>query len=252
MGALIRNKDWDKTPLGAPDKWPFNLRITLSIMLQTRFPMFLWWGTELTCFYNDAYRPSLGEHGKHPDILGMPGRAAWPEIWPMISPLIDQVMDGGAATWNEDLLVPIYRNGRIEDVYWTFSYSPLPDDTGKPVGVIVTCTDTTEKVLAFKKTIDSNTNFYNMVEQAPVAMAVFREPDYILEVANERMLKIFGKPAVELLHRPIFDGLPEARDQGFEELLHGVYTTGENYAANERPVHLLRRGKMELIYLNFV
>ena len=252
MGALIRNKDWDKTPLGAPDTWPYNLRITLSIMLQTRFPMFLFWGPELTCFYNDAYRPSLGEHGKHPDMLGMPGRAAWPEIWTIIGPLIDQVMRGGGATWNEDLLVPIYRNGRIEDVYWTFSYSPLPDTTGKPAGVVVACTDTTEKVLLLKKTIDSNTNFYNMVEQAPVAMCVFREPNYIVEVANERMLEIFGKPAAEVLHRPIFDGLPETRDQGFEELLLSVYTTGERYAANERPVHLLRRGKMELIYLNFV
>jgi hypothetical protein len=57
--------------------------------------MFLWWGPELTCFYNDAYRPSLGINGKHPSILGMPAEKAWPEIWEIIEPLIDQVLPAG-------------------------------------------------------------------------------------------------------------------------------------------------------------
>ena len=252
MGALIRAKDWTKTLLGPIGAWPQHVRITLSIMLSTRFPMFLFWGPELTCFYNDAYRPSLGENGKHPNILGAPAREAWPEIWSIISPLIEQVLAGGGATWHEDLLVPIYRNGRMENVYWTFSYSPLLNEDGQPDGVIVTCTDTTEKVLALKKTVDSNTNFYNLVMQAPVAMCVFREPNYIVEVANERMLEIFGKTAEEVMHRPVFEGIPEAREQGFEGLLHGVYTTGERFAASERSVYLLRNRKMELTYINFV
>ncbi|MCY7328439.1 MAG: PAS domain-containing protein, partial [Saprospiraceae bacterium] len=193
MGSLIRNKNWAETPLGAISEWSQHLRIALSIVLNTKFPMFLFWGPELICLYNDAYRPSLGENGKHPDILGMPAREAWVEIWPTISPLIDQVMSGGGATWHEDQLVPIYRNGHIEDVYWTFSYSPALDETGKPIGVIITCTDTTEKVLALKRIEDSNKNFYNMVVQAPVAMCVFREPNYIVEIANERMLELCGK-----------------------------------------------------------
>ena len=252
MGALIRAKDWTKTLLGPIGAWPQHVRITLSIMLNTKFPMFLFWGPELNCFYNDAYRPSLGENGKHPNILGAPGREAWPEIWADISPLINQVLSGGGATWSEDQLLPIYRNGHLEDVYWTFSYSPLLNEDGKPAGVFVTCNDTTAKVLALKKTVDSNTNFYNLVMQAPVAMCVFREPNYILEVANERMLEILGKTAEEVMHRPVFEGIPEAREQGFEGLLHGVYTTGERFAASERSVYLLRNRKMELTYVNFV
>ncbi len=252
MGALIRAKDWSKTPLGPASEWPPHLRMALSIILNTRFPMFLFWGPELTCLYNDAYRPSLGENGKHPNILGAPGREAWPEIWPFIGPMIEQVLSGGGATWNEDQLVPIYRNGRLEDVYWTFSFSPLMDNEGKPVAVFVTCTDTTEKVLALKKTIDSNTSFYNMVSQAPVAMCVFREPEYLVEIANERMLELWGKTAQEVMHKPIFEGLPEAKEQGLEALLYGVYTTGERFVANERPVYLPRNGKVELTYINFV
>src|SRR6478735_6740291 len=139
MGELIRAKDWSKTSLGDPADWPQSLRITLGILLKTKFPMFLWWGNELICFYNDAYRPSLGKDGKHPSILGMPAKEAWTEIWDIIKPLIDKVVYEEESIWFEDMLVPIYRNGKIEDVYWTFSYSPVPDN-GKVAGVLVTCT----------------------------------------------------------------------------------------------------------------
>jgi len=121
MGKLIREKNWEETPVGNPQQWPQSLRTTLNILLNSKFPMFLWWGKELTCFYNDAYRPSLGINGKHPGILGKPAEDAWAEIWDIIKPLIDQVLNEGDATWSENQLIPIYRNGKIEDVYWTFS-----------------------------------------------------------------------------------------------------------------------------------
>ncbi|MEO7292175.1 MAG: PAS domain-containing protein, partial [Ginsengibacter sp.] len=156
MGALIRAKDWSKTPLGNPEGWPQSLCTTLSIILNSKFPMFLFWGPELICFYNDAYRPSLGLEGKHPSILGRKGKDAWPEIWEIIKPLIDTVLSGGEATWSEDQLIPIYRNGKIEDVYWTFSYSPVNDESGKPAGVFVTCTETTEKVANLKLLEETN------------------------------------------------------------------------------------------------
>ncbi len=147
MGKLIRLKDWSDSSIGAFDRWPQSLRTTLGILLNSKFPMFLWWGPELICFYNDAYRPSLGQNGKHPSILGITAKEAWPEIWNIIKPLIDQVLSGGEATWAEDQLIPIYRNGKIEDVYWTFSYSPVNDESGYVAGVLVTCTETTDKVI---------------------------------------------------------------------------------------------------------
>ncbi|MEO5997999.1 MAG: hypothetical protein ABIN89_14740, partial [Chitinophagaceae bacterium] len=87
MGELTRTKKWSATPVGKPESWPQSLRTTLSIILNSKFPMFLWWGADLICFYNDAYRPSLGENGKHPHILGMKAEEAWPEIWPIINSL---------------------------------------------------------------------------------------------------------------------------------------------------------------------
>ena len=116
--------------------------------------MFLFWGDDLTCFYNDAFRPSLGVEGKHPAI-GKKGREVWAEIWDFIGPLIYSVLETGKPVWFENQLVPFYRNGQMEDIYWTFSYSLLTNDEGKPGGVLVTCVETTEAVLGRKKIEES-------------------------------------------------------------------------------------------------
>jgi signal transduction histidine kinase len=151
MGALTRAYNWTSSPVGPPDDWPPSLRITVSNLLRSRFPMFLWWGRSMTQFYNDAYRPSLGNIGKHPLALGQDGADCWPEIWPIISPLIDSVRATGEPTWMEDQLVPIYRNGAIEDVYWTYSYSAVLAENGSIGGILVTCVETTEAVLGRKE-----------------------------------------------------------------------------------------------------
>src|SRR5215207_7192094 len=155
MGELTRRFDWSKTPVGSPDKWPQSLRTTVSNLLRSKFPMFLWWGKDMIQFYNDAYRPSLGNEGKHPFALGQKGRQCWPEIWDIISPLLNQVETTGEATWMEDQLVPIYRNSKIEDVYWTYSYSSVLNDEGMHAGILVTCTETTEKVMNLKRLAES-------------------------------------------------------------------------------------------------
>ena len=151
MSALTRQHNWSTTAVGTPDGWPQSLRTILSVMLTARFPMFLWWGPDLIQFYNDAYRPSLGVTGKHPTALGQRGEDCWPEIWPTIKPLIDEVMAGGEATWNEDQLIPIFRNGQIENVYWTYSYSPVSDGVGSVAGVLVICQETTHQVIASRE-----------------------------------------------------------------------------------------------------
>lgn len=252
MGQLIREKDWSKNVLGSPKNWPQSLRTTLSIILNSKFPMFLFWGPELICFYNDSYRPSLGNDGKHPHILGGRGEDYWKEIWKDIKPIIDNVLEKGEASWNEDMLLPIYRNGKMEDVYWTFSYSPVNDESGKPAGVFVTCSETTGKVNTINQLNESNKRYLNNISQAPVAMCIFRGKNHIVEIANEMMLKIWGKEEHEVTNKPIFEGLPEAKEQGLEVLLDNVYKTGKKFVANERLVLLPRKGKIETTYINFV
>lgn len=252
MGKLIREKDWSKTVVGSPENWPQSLRTTLSIILNSKFPMFLFWGPELICFYNDAYRPSLGNDGKHPNILGERAEEYWKEIWKDIKPLIDQVLEKGEATWNEDLLLPIYRNGKMEDVYWTFSYSPVNDESGKTAGVFITCTETTEKVNVLKELNESNKRFINNIRQAPVAMCVFRGENLVIEIANDLMLQLWEKEEHEVMNKPYFEAVPETKGQGLEVMLENVYKTGETFTAGERPVNLHRNGKIETAYLDFV
>ena len=169
MGALTRAFDWSETSLGPPENWPLSMRTTLGILLHSSFPMFLFWGKELICFYNDAYRPSLGNNGKHPAI-GKPGKEVWPEIWYFIGPIIEQVMTSIEPVWYEDQLLPIYRNGRLEDVYWTFSYSPAYGDDGEISGVFVTCTETTAAVMNRHKLAESESYFRRLTDTTPAIL----------------------------------------------------------------------------------
>jgi PAS domain S-box-containing protein len=146
MGALMRAYDWSVSPLGKPETWPQSLRTALRILLNTNHPMFIWWGEGLIQFYNDAYRQTMGPE-RHPSALGQGGRECWAEIWDIIGPQIEQVMSGGGATWHENRLVPVTRRGRLEQVYWTYGFSPIDEDDGIG-GVLVVCRDVTNDYLA--------------------------------------------------------------------------------------------------------
>jgi len=384
MGKLTRSYDWSKTPLGKPEYWPQSLRTTVAMILSSRFPMFLWWGEDLIQFYNDAYRPSLGNDGKHPQALGQKGFECWPEIWEVIYPLIYQVQSTGEATWSEDQLIPIFRNNKIEDVYWTLSFSPIFGDFDSIEGVLVVCQETTqtvqnvlklrqsetrfealiaaapiaiglfvgrdliidmhnqtfaqivgkgdniigkplaevmpelitenqpflkildnvytsgkifetfgtrvdivqngimkqgyydfsytplfdadenvyaildiavdvtEQVLAKIRLIQSEENLRNTILRAPVAMCILRGTEHVVDIANERMIEIWGKTFAEVTNKPIFEGVPEAKNQGFEKLLHDVYTTGKTFTAQGVPISLSRGNKTEIVFVNFV
>jgi signal transduction histidine kinase/ActR/RegA family two-component response regulator len=165
-GALLRAFPWSTTTVGPVETWPASLKTTVGTLLHSRHPMFLWWGPDLIQFYNDAYVPSFGK-GKHPAAIGQPGAECWREIWPIIWPQIDEVMRNGTPSWNEDHLVPIYRNGRLEEVFWTYGYSPVFDDDGRIGGTLVVCTETTTRVLAERR-LDS---LRRLAEAASLAMS---------------------------------------------------------------------------------
>ncbi|GAA4324571.1 sensor histidine kinase [Flaviaesturariibacter amylovorans] len=249
MGALIRSKDWSRTPLGPPETWPQSLRTTVSLLLNSQFPMFVWWGPELIALYNDAYVPIAGE--KHPTMLGQSGRIAWEEIWSDLGSLVDSVF-AGISTWSEDQLLVMNRRGYFEETYFTFSYSPVLNDEGAVGGLFCACIETTGKVLAARRILESEQNLRNTILQAPVAMCILRNPGFVVEIANERMYALWGRGQAELQGKPIFEGLPEARHQGLEEILQNVVGNGVAFTANERPVQLPRDGSVQTVYINFV
>ena len=144
MGALIRSKDWSKTALGPLATWPSSLRLAVNLCLNSRFPMFVWWGPNHINIYNDGYVPMLGQ--RHPAALGRPARDSWDDIWDVVGPQADAVMLRGEATWNERVRLVMERNGFTEETYFTWSYSPIYDETGVVVGLFCAVTEETERV----------------------------------------------------------------------------------------------------------
>lgn len=239
MGQQVRAYDWSQTSLGLPETWPQSLRTTLGIILNSRFPMFLFWGTELLCFYNDAYRPSLGNDGKHPHALGKPGADVWPEIWHIIKPLIDQVLATGEATWGENQLIPIYRNGKIEDVYWTFSYSPVYDESNQAAGVFVTCTETTEQVRHSRQLEESKSQLEFAIETTELGTW---DLDLVTHTftANDRLKEWIGLPAQTTAPFPIDLDIVAVKDrqrirQSIEKLLQA--SSNEYYETEFTLIH---------------
>jgi two-component sensor histidine kinase len=148
MGAAIRDFDWGATQLGPPDGWPRTLKTCLSIMLASRQPMWVWWGPELINFYNDPYLSIIG--GKHPQALGQPARKVWSEIWDQIEGRIAAAMQGEASYSEAELLV-MHRNGYDEETYYTFSFSPVPDDDGSIGGIVCANTDDTDRMIGARR-----------------------------------------------------------------------------------------------------
>jgi signal transduction histidine kinase len=251
MADLTRAFDWSRTSVGPIDQWPEVLRATVSTMLNSRHPMFLWWGNDLVQFYNDAYRRSLGSD-KHPLALGQKGADCWPEIWPIIFPQIEAVMTRGAASWHEDQLVPINRDGILEDVYWTYGYSPVYTPDGKIGGTLVVCTETTNSVFAKHQQQREMERLADLFEQAPAFFAVLSGPDHVFEMVNGPYLQLIG-------HRPVLgkslrEAVPEAETQGYARLLDEVYRSGAPFVGRGIPLQIERTlgHPLELRYLDFV
>ncbi|NJP08331.1 MAG: response regulator [Leptolyngbyaceae cyanobacterium RU_5_1] len=145
MARLMRSRDWSQTSLGSPAQWSQSLKTAVRIMLTSRQPMFVWWGEELINLYNDAYIAIVG--GKHPNALGQPASVVWQEIWDQVGPRAESAMFNNEGTYDEALLLIMERNGYPEETYYTFSYSPVPDDQGNPCGIICANTDDTQRII---------------------------------------------------------------------------------------------------------
>ncbi len=144
-GAMIRAKDWSQTPLGPVEQWPQSLKTAVRIILTSRQPMFVWWGKQLINLYNDPYRDIVG--GKHPVAMGQPASEVWSEIWDQVGPRAKKAISNNVGTYDEALLLIMERHGYPEETYYTFSYSPIPGESGRAEGIICANSDDTNGIL---------------------------------------------------------------------------------------------------------
>lgn len=169
MGERIRSFNWNPTPLGHPHTWPPSLRTCVRIMLASRQPIWIGWGKQLIKLYNDPYLSIIG--GKHPEALGRPASVVWKEIWREIEPMLRQVMEKDQGTYVESQLLIMERNGYPEETYYTFSYTPVPGDDGRPAGMICFNTEDTGRIIGERqlKTLrDLSQNFINTRDKTEV------------------------------------------------------------------------------------
>ncbi|HSB93384.1 MAG TPA: ATP-binding protein [Flavitalea sp.] len=247
MGELTRNLDWSKTPLGPPDQWPSSLRTATSIVLNSQFPMFVWWGEQLITIYNDSYKIIAGN--KHPKLLGKSGREGWSEIWPDLAPLVSKVFQG-ESTWSEDLLLEVERRGYPEIAYFTFSYSPILLDSGAVGGLFCAVIETTEKIVNRKKIEESEYRFRSIVENAPVAIGLTRGREFLIESINDPMKRFLVRDGLDPVGRRLIDVLPELSRQPVMEILEQVIDSAESFIGSEVPIDLEIDGMLKTLYFN--
>jgi PAS domain S-box-containing protein len=249
MGARMRAKDWSASPLGEPASWPQSLRTLVRLMLNAKQAMFIAWGPKLAFLYNDAYAPIFG--AKHPHALGRPFAEVWSDIWSQIEPLVDSTISG-ESVWQEDLLIPMERNGYREDAYFTFSYTPVHDESGVVSGMFCAVTETTGKVFAERQVATERERLRELFHQAPGFMAMLLGREHTFEMVNNAYYQLVGHR--EILGKPVREALPEVAGQGFHELLDTVYESGEAFVGDRIPVDLLREPGScpEKRFVNFV
>jgi PAS domain S-box-containing protein len=246
---LIRRVDWSRTSLGPIERWPQSVRTTVAAILCSRVPIVTLWGDDGIMIYNDAYSAFAG--GRHPQLLGSKVREGWPEVADFNDHVLKVVLAGGALTYKGQELT-LYRNGRPEQVWMDLDYSPLPDESGTPIGVMAIVIETTARVAAERWREGEYERLRRMFEQAPGFVAMLQGPKHVFELVNPAYLQLVGPR--ELLGRSAGDALPELASQGFVELLDEAFASGRSARHSAMAVDLRRGadGRYERRYVDFV
>jgi PAS domain S-box-containing protein len=258
VARRCRAIDWSSTSLGPVEGWPAALRTAVRMALECPFPINIWCGPELLLIYNDAYRTVLG--AKHPGSVGKPGREVWEEIWSQIAPMFDVIRAGGPPIYAENArFVMARQSDALREAWFTFSLSPIRDESGNVVAFLNVAAETTERVLAERATQEARAaaeraehQLREVFAQAPAFMAVLRGPNHVFDFANEAYRHLVN--GRDVLGKPVAVALPEIAAQGFVELLDRVLSTGQPHVGRETPVVLERgpNGESSRVYLDFV
>lgn len=148
IGKMLRDPAFHASGIGPVDQWPASLRYYADAMLNSRHAKFVAWGPDLAFIYNDAYVPVFAE--RHPQALGRPFREVWSDIWQQFEPIVKATLSGQAQLF-EELLVPMRRAGKVADTWFTFSYTPLRDETGSIAGILCATMEVSAQVMAKRR-----------------------------------------------------------------------------------------------------
>ncbi|GAA4030961.1 hypothetical protein GCM10022409_13990 [Hymenobacter glaciei] len=201
-------------------------------------------------YVNAAYQQLFADR----TLLGRPVAEALPEaVGGGFVARLDAVYRTGETYFGHEqpLLMAAPDGGAPQELFFTFTYQAYREQ-GEIVGISTFAYEVSEQVRARRQHEAQQEGFRALVEQAPVAIAVFRGPRYVVELANPAVCGLWGRTLPQTLGTPLFELLPEAAGQGFEELLDGVMATGVPYVAHELPSFIDRAGLRDTVHWNFV
>lgn len=222
-----------------------------SFIESAPFPIGIYIGREMRI--EMCNQTILNIWGKDHSVIGKCYAEVLPELAGQgIFEQLDEVYMTGKPFHALHQRVDLQRDGKLEPFYFNYSFTPLFGAEGKVYGVMNTAAEVTDLIVAQKNLKESERNFRMMILQAPVAMCILNGPSHIIDIANESMIALWGKEESDVMNKPVFEALPDVKEQGLEAVMANVYDTGETFTANEHPIMLVRFGKPETIYVNFV
>src|SRR6202453_2596797 len=229
MAEVIRAHDWTLTPLGPLEDWPEDLLLSANLMLSCAFPALVFWGKEWVQLYNDAFIPLLAE--RHPSGLGQMAQDCWWDAWQIVGPNLKRVMNDGETVFHENTLVPIIRDGRLQNIWWTYSYSPIFGAGRDALGVLVVCQDITSEVTAAQELRKSEEGTRESAKRlGELAAIVASSDDVILSKDlngtitswNDAATRVFGYSAEEMIGSSILKLIPEHLHSDEKTILESI------------------------------
>ena len=214
MAGYIREYDWAQTSLGPVGSWPQSLKTATDLLLCSPVPMVMLWGREGVMIYNDAY--SIFAGGRHPRLLGCRVREGWPEV----ADFNDHVMRVGLAGETlayRDQQLTLDRYGRPEQVWMNLDYSPVPDESGQPAGVLAIVLETTDRVRAEQALLAERDRARGVLDGMGEGFALLDRQFRILDL-NAEAMRLETRPREALLGLTHWEAYPGSEHSQVGEL----------------------------------